>query len=75
LPVPVRFTVCGLFAAVSVKVSVPVTAPVAAGWNFAPTVQLAPAAMFVPQVLPDIAKPALATMLEKLSDTFWDSSR
>jgi hypothetical protein len=67
----VRFTLCGLFAAASVKVSVPVAAPVAVGENFTPTVQLAPAAMLVPQVLLEIAKPALVLMLAKLSDMFW----
>ena len=70
LPVPVRLTVCGLFAAVSVNVSVPVAVPVAVGENVTPTVQLAPAATLVPQVLLETAKPALAAMLEKLSETF-----
>ena len=50
-PVPLRLTVCGLFAALSVKVRVPVAAPVAVGVNVTPTVQLAPAAMLAPQVL------------------------
>ena len=39
------------------------------GENVTPTVQLAPAAMLVPQVLLAIAKPALATMLEKFRAT------
>jgi len=67
LPVPVRVTVCGLFRALSVKVSVPVAAPIAVGENVTPTTQLAPAAMLVPQVLLATAKPALATMPLKLS--------
>jgi hypothetical protein len=68
--VPVRLTVWGPFAASSVKVNVPVTAPVAVGENVTPTLQLAPAAMLVPQLLLNTAKPALVTMLEKLSATF-----
>jgi hypothetical protein len=45
LPVPVRLTVCGLFAALSVNVSVPVKLVAEVGINVTPTVQLAPAAM------------------------------
>lgn len=60
LPVPVRLTVCGLFRALSVKVSVPVAAPTAVGEKVTPATQLAPAAMLAPQVLLAIAKPALA---------------
>jgi hypothetical protein len=70
LPVPVRLTVCGLFRALSVNVSVPVTAPIAVGEKVTPTTQLAPAAILVPQVLLATAKPALVTMLEKLRATF-----
>jgi len=33
LPVPLRLTFCGLFDALSVKVSVPLAAPVAVGVN------------------------------------------
>ena len=71
MPVPVRVTVWGLFAAESVNVSVPVTAPDAVGENVTPTVQVAPAAILVPQVLRATAKPAVVTMLEKLRDTLW----
>jgi hypothetical protein len=60
----------GLFAASSVNVRVPVAGPVAVGENVTPMVQVAPAAMFAPQVLLATAKPALARMLEKLSCTF-----
>jgi hypothetical protein len=70
LPVPVRLTVCGLLAALSLKVSVPFTVP-RGGENVTPTVQLAPAAILAPQVLLDMAKFALITMLEKLRDTVW----
>ena len=70
LPVPVRFTVCGLVAAVSVNVSVPVAAPIAVGENVNPTVQLALALMLVPHVLLTTAKPALVTTLAKLRDAF-----
>ena len=68
LPVPLRLTVCGLFPALSVKVSVPVAAPVAVGVNVTPTLQLAPAATLVPQVLLAIPKGPLTTMLENVSD-------
>ena len=44
-----RLTVWGLFAALSVNVSVPVAPPVAVGENVTPTVQLAPAAILDPQ--------------------------
>src|SRR5271155_398441 len=69
-PVPVRVTVCGLFVASSANVSVPVEAPVAVGENVTPTVQVAAAAILGEQVLLATTKPALATMLEKLSATF-----
>ena len=70
LPVPERLTVCGLFDAASVKVSVPVAAPVAVGENVTPTAQWPPAATLDPQVLLEIAKPALVRMLEKPNATF-----
>jgi hypothetical protein len=59
--VPERPTVCGLVAALSVKVRVPATEPVAAGENDTPTVQCPPAARLAPQLLlviangPDVA--------------------
>ncbi len=68
LPVPVRLTVCGLFGAESVNVSVPLIVPPAVGENVTPTVQLAPAEIPVPHVLLAIAKPAVATMLEMERD-------
>lgn len=55
LPVPLRVTVCGLLMALSAKVSVPVAAPNAAGEKVTPTVQVAPAAIPVPQVLLEMA--------------------
>ena len=70
LPVPVRLTVCGLFRALSVNVSVPVAAPVAVGVNVTPTVQVAPAAMLAPQVLLAMAKPALVVALMLLTAMF-----
>ena len=69
-PVPVRLTVWGLFSALSVNVSVPESAPVAAGENVIPTVHVAPAAMLVPQVLLVTAKSPLARTLVKLRATF-----
>jgi len=67
--VPLRLTVWGLFAASSMNVRVPVAAPVVVGENVTPTVQLAPGATLVPQVLLAIAKPALVVMLEKFRTT------
>jgi hypothetical protein len=68
LPVPERETVCGLFEAESLNVSVPLTVPPPVGENVTPTVQLAPAAIPVPHVLLEIAKPVLVAMLEKVRD-------
>jgi hypothetical protein len=64
-PLPDRVTVCGLFPASSVKVKVPGAEPVADGEKATPTVQCAPAARGVPQVLlvmangPDCATPEI----------------
>jgi hypothetical protein len=69
LPVPLRLTVWGPPGAESVKVSVPVAAPVAVGVKVTPTLQLAPGAMLVPQVLPAIPKGPLAPTPEMVSDT------
>jgi len=55
LPAPVRLTVCGLFAAESVNVSLPVMVPFTAGVNVMLTVQLAPPPMPEPQVFAVIA--------------------
>jgi hypothetical protein len=71
LPVPLRLTVCGPFPALSVKVKLPVAAPVAVGVNVTPTLQLAPAATLVPQLLLAIPKGPLVTMLENVSDPLW----
>jgi len=62
-PVPVRFTVCGLPAALSAIVIVPVQVPPAEGVKVTVTVQFAPAATLAPQVLV-WAKSPLATILE-----------
>jgi hypothetical protein len=70
LPVPDRLTVCGLLDAASVKVSVPVDAPISVGEKVTPTVQVPLAATLEPQVLLEIPKPAVVAMLEKLTATF-----
>lgn len=69
VPVPDRLTDCGLLIALSAKLSVPAAAPRAAGVNVTPTVQFAPAAMPVPQVLLEIANgpPAGTEMPVKVS--------
>lgn len=60
-------TVRGLFDALSVKTKVPLAAPVALGENVTLTLHLAFDVIGpVPQEFLAIAKPALATMLEKL---------
>jgi hypothetical protein len=64
--VPVRVTVWGLFPALSLKVRVPVAAPVLVGEKVTPTVQLPPAATLAPQVLLAIVNPALALIPEKV---------
>src|SRR5579864_82513 len=63
IPFPVKLTVCGLFEAPSVNVSVPFVVPPRAGVNVTPTVQLDPAPRLDPQVLLEIAKPADAAIL------------
>jgi hypothetical protein len=69
-PVPVRLTVCGLFEALSLNVSVPPREPVAVGKNFTLIVHVAPAAMLAPQVLVAIEKSPLVEMLENASAVF-----
>ena len=49
-PVPLRVTDCGLFAALSVTVRVPLTLPAELGAKVTLMVQLAPAAKEVPQL-------------------------
>jgi hypothetical protein len=51
VPVPVRAAVWGLFAALSVMVTLADLAPVAVGLNVTLMEQLAPAATLAPQVL------------------------
>jgi hypothetical protein len=51
VPVPDKLTVCGLLLALSVKVSVPVRAPVAVGVNATLAVQELPAARLLLHVL------------------------
>lgn len=51
IPVPVRFRVCGLPAALSLMVIVPVLDPLDVGANVTLMVQFAPAATLAPQVL------------------------
>jgi hypothetical protein len=70
LPVPKRFTLCGLPGALSVKVSVPVTAPVVVGEKVTPTVQPEQPAILAPQGLLATAKPVVLTMPVELSATF-----
>jgi len=65
-PVPDKLTASGLVGALSANISVPVIDPTLVGANVTPTVQLAPAAMPVPQVLLAMENPSLAAMLVKL---------
>ena len=51
VPLPVRFTVCGLLLASSAMVIVPVRVPVVVGVKVTLIVQFAPAAKVAPQVL------------------------
>ena len=67
-PVPRRATVCGLSAALSAMLKVPVSAPPAVGLKVTEIEQLAPAARVVPRVM-DGEKSPLALMLEMLSVT------
>ena len=72
-PVPIRLTVCGLPAALSVIVMVPVRFPPAVGLNVTAMAQFAPAATLDPQVLVSAKSPALApeiAMLVTLSAAF-----
>jgi hypothetical protein len=63
IPVPEVEIICGLLVALSVIVTVPLTAPVAAGVKLTEMVHFFPAPTELPQVLVS-AKFALATMLE-----------
>src|SRR5262249_25290643 len=55
LPLPLRFTVCGLVSAESVNVSRPVAEPRAAGVKVTLTVHVPPAATLAPQIFAEIA--------------------
>lgn len=70
LPVPVKLTVCGVLAAASLNVRVPVAAPIVVGAKTTPTKQVAPAAMLPVQELLTTLNPVEVTMLVKLSEIF-----
>jgi hypothetical protein len=63
VPVPVKATVCGVVSASSLKVNVPLRIPIAVGLKVTLTVQFAPAATVVPQVLALMAKSPLIVIL------------
>ena len=69
-PVPVRLTVCGLFVALSLNVSVPAREPVVTGINVMLIVHVAPAPILAPQVLVAIEKSPPAEIPEKASSVF-----
>jgi hypothetical protein len=71
VPAPLRGTICGLFTALSVKVSEPASVPNVEGANATAAVHVVPALMLAPQVLLTRVKFALAAMLEKLSAEFF----
>jgi len=60
LPVPLKLTTCGLFAALSWRVSVPLRVPVAVGLKVTLMPHVACAAKLVPQVLVSAKSPATA---------------
>jgi hypothetical protein len=67
LPIPSKFTVCGLFPASSVTVIVPARVPVAVGVSVTLIVQLLPTATRAPQVLVSPKSP-LAAILAMLRE-------
>ena len=67
---PERLTVCGLFAALSLKVRAPLADPVTVGENVRLRVQEAFGARFAPQVLPAIANGAAAATDKIDRETF-----
>ncbi len=67
LPVPVSFTVCGLFRAASVNVNVPVKDATAAGAKVMLTLQFARPAMLDPQVFEEIANGLAVAIPVKVS--------
>lgn len=66
-PVPVRLTDCGLFDALSAKVSVPVSVPTASGENVTPTTHFPLLLMLPPHVLLAMAKSPVGAMLVNVS--------
>jgi hypothetical protein len=70
LPFPLRFTVCGLVPASSVKVSLPVAVPSASGLNVTLTVQFAPTPIAPVHVLLAIANGLDATTPEMFRTKF-----
>jgi hypothetical protein len=66
VPVPVRLTVWGLLATLSVRVTVAVRAPLAAGVKVTLIVQLVPAATELPHVLVSAKSLALAPVTARL---------
>jgi hypothetical protein len=71
LPLPVRFTVCGLVGASSPKVRAPVALPTAVGLNVTPTVQVPPAAIAPEQLLCAIANGPETATPEMFRGTLW----
>src|SRR5580704_2377174 len=69
-PVPTRLTICGLFAALSVKVNAPLRAPVSVGENVALTLHVPSGGTLVPQVLLAIEKSPLGETLRDVSIVF-----
>ena len=67
LPVPVRDTLCGLPAALSVMLSAPVRVPTCVGVKVTLILQFLPAAKVLPQVLELTAKSPVVAMLEMFS--------
>jgi hypothetical protein len=63
VPVPLKATTCGLVSALSITTRLPLAAPSAAGTNWTPTLQLAPALSALPQVVLAIVNGAVAVML------------
>ena len=55
-PVPESATVCGLYATLFVRISAPVTLPLAVGWNVALSVQVALPASVAPHGLVPLAE-------------------
>jgi hypothetical protein len=62
-PVPLRLTVCGLFCALSMKVSAPVRVPEAVGVKVTFTVQVVPEANEAGQLLVCVKSPLTCTLL------------